>query len=323
MGRPVVQADPRTRAPRRASAADLAAHLPRLRPAEARASSSVHEPLDPARRRTRRSRPLAGPVGGHHGDSRSATLSSGPPRREPGALRARRAVGRLVELATSRTSRNGREHHALLLERLRESGGMEPGVVPPISAWWPRGLRRRSSGRCGARHLRTKTGVTTSDVGEVRAALEGIVGDRPCRRQSEVRRSETASRASRSRPWHPGEPGCGERWRPDHPIRVEDRARVVETVLDVRRYRGVSEHGTHLLRDGHEAIAEDLEANRVRDRGVVDSAVRRRSGSLCGMRVAPRPDRRRLVANRPAPPARRARTLEARVEDDGSAAPPG
>jgi len=44
---------------------------------------------------------------------------------------------------------------------------------------------------------------------------------------------------------------------------VEDRAGVVEALLDVGRDRGVTQHGAHLLRDGHEAVAEDLEAHRI------------------------------------------------------------
>ena len=49
---------------------------------------------------------------------------------------------------------------------------------------------------------------------------------------------------------------------------VENRARVVEAFFDIRGYRGIPKHRSHLLCDGHEGIAQDLQSNRVRAREI-------------------------------------------------------
>ena len=51
--------------------------------------------------------------------------------------------------------------------------------------------------------------------------------------------------------------------RDEHPVRIEQRAREVEPLLDVDRERGVLEGEAHLLGDGHEAVVEHFEHDRI------------------------------------------------------------
>ncbi|CAM5300018.1 hypothetical protein SRIMM317S_00909 [Streptomyces rimosus subsp. rimosus] len=75
----------------------------------------------------------------------------------PAASRARVSSSRSFPSRTS--SQLSKRTPSSWMVRLK--AGMEPGVMPPISAWWPREATRNSSSRPAS----SKTGVTTVTSG--------------------------------------------------------------------------------------------------------------------------------------------------------------
>jgi hypothetical protein len=117
-----------------------------------------------------------------------------------------------------------------------------------------------------ARHEERGRGAAREDgrhdghIGEVGAPGEGVVGHHHVA-QCEIReaRAHHLDGLGHRAQVH----GNVRRVRHQSARRIEDGARVVEALLDVGRDRGIAEHRAHLLGDRHEAIAKDLEPDRI------------------------------------------------------------
>ena len=88
-----------------------------------------------------------------------------------------------------------------------ESDGIEPGVMPPMSAWWPRAATKNAGPPVAEEHRHDHR-----DVGQVRAA-----GVRRVQREG-VARLHVAAAAPQdllhaTRPSSPGARACAARWR--------------------------------------------------------------------------------------------------------------
>ena len=95
---------------------------------------------------------------------------------------------------------------------VREIGGVEPGVMPPISAWWPRlPTKNRISRPAVVEHRRDD-----GDVGQMRAAVERIVQRHDVARLQRVA-PRCAARCARSRPSRRDAPARAARWPPGRP----------------------------------------------------------------------------------------------------------
>ena len=163
------RARPRPRSGRRGSAAIAGAH-----------------DAAPSRRRARPSRRRRARGRGARRARRCAARPAGARRAGRGGRRGARpdcASARRARSSTSSSSRVGGMTTPSSAS-VRESAGMLPGSLPPTSAWWARVTAKPS---VGARDER--------DVGEVRAAGEGVVEDRR-RRRGRGRARATAATAS-------------------------------------------------------------------------------------------------------------------------------
>ena len=137
---------------------------------------------------------------------------------------------------------------------VREKAGMPPGVGPPTSAWWARLAAKPSSRSAGIENRRDQR-----DVGEVGAALEGVVDD-----PQVPGRCSRARIASTAAGIEPRCTGMCSACMTSSPRGIEERRRAVLTLLDVRRVGAADQHGAHLLTDRAQAADQDLQADRVK-----------------------------------------------------------
>ena len=149
-------------------------------------------------------------------------------------------------------------------------GVIEPGAVPPTSAWWPREATQNRI----ASPVVVEDRRADRDVGEMRAAVIGRVqredvaraGCRPSLRRM-IGLDRAVHRAEMDR--HVRRVGD------EAAVAVEDRAGEVEPLLDVHRIGGVLERHAHLLGDRHEEVVEHFEHHRIgvgADRGALRAA---------------------------------------------------
>ena len=143
------------------------------------------------------------------------------------------------------------------IERL--SGGIDPGAIPPMSAWWP---ARRDEGRRLGVFVAIEDRNDHRDVGQVRAAAIGIVEhigvaapDAAPVARSAARLDDRADALAHRAEVHRDVRRIGDQ----RALRVEDRAGEIEPLLDVHGRRGGLQRDAHLLGDGHEQVVEDLE----------------------------------------------------------------
>ena len=254
-------------------------------PAESSTSSKRH-----GRRAARRARRACGArrsrrprrSGGRRAERRRSRTRSTPSRLAPRCAsrspRARRACassrrGSRHDVVEQRTGGMRRPSWWISVA----SGGIEPGAIPPTSAWWARFATQPTS------RSSTKHGRDERDVVEVRAAGERVVehdlvaGPR-CRRRH-------ASIAARDRRRHRAEVhgdvlGLHEQLAGGG----EQRGRAVGALLDVRAVRGAPQHRAHLVGDAGEPRDQHLQRRRVeRAHGAHDAAAaptrRARAGS--------------------------------------------
>ena len=191
-----------------------------------------------------------------------------------------RAARRRAPAGSCRTARPPRRS-------VVENGGIEPGVLPPMSAWWPRRRRRtwpagrsvRPSGRRPLAGLRPQPGVQIHrrdhrHVGQVRAAVVRVVEHVDVARRIAGLRSITVLIDSLIEPRCTGM--CGA-LAISSPSASNSAQREVQPLLDVHRVGGVLQPQPHLLGDVHEQVVEDLEHHRV---GVgADRVLRRRAAA--------------------------------------------
>ena len=111
------------------------------------------------------------------------------------------------------------------------------------------------------------------DVWQVRAAGMGIVGGcdiaRNERRECSLDRAHGLSHRAKV---HGNMGSVGH----EPALLVEHRTRVVKAFLNIRGYRGIPKHSSHLLCDRHEGISQDLKSNRIR----AGEIARRRDGAV-------------------------------------------
>ena len=213
--------------------------------------------------------------------SRSATLSSGRAGRirVPTSEQARTGCSSSKRPALAPAEKGGtRTPSSSSAAGVRRHGARGPIPRDPRGVHgWPR--RSDGPGDASRRPLEPrKTGVTTVTSGRWEPPLEGVVG------HDHVARTRVLGEACEHRA-HRRSHGAqvdGNVGRVgDQPARgVEDRAGVVEALLDVGRHRGVAKHRTHLLRHGHEAVAEDFEPDLDRRARALQRRGRAVEGSL-------------------------------------------
>ena len=118
------------------------------------------------------------------------------------ARRAARAAQRRAQRAPRRSGRRARAGTARSTtpssSSVRENAGIEPGVMPPMSAWWPRLATKKRS--APARRTRASTTVTS---GRCEPPCGGIVG-----RRTRRPRAGRGSRARTARTVSPIAPRC-------------------------------------------------------------------------------------------------------------------
>jgi hypothetical protein len=111
---------------------------------------------------------------------------------------------------------------------------MEPGVMPPTSAWWPREADIEQDRLV----VLVEHGRADRDVGQMRAAVIGRVQHSRRCPASSCRCARGSRCGPSSRPSSPDAPACVARWR-SATAGVEQRAGEVEPLLDVHRIGGV------------------------------------------------------------------------------------
>ena len=231
--------------PRAASSTSAASYRP---------SGSRRSPLARAAPSRRRARPSPRAVSSRPRRAHSSATRRSPRRCAASCARRspRRSSGLRIRATSSAISAVGeprrRDHDALVGERPRVRGHaprLAPADVGVVRA------ADREAER-GARHER--------DVRQVRAAGERVVEHEDLARP---RRSCAITAATAS--------GIAPRWTGMcsacaiiRPSLVEERARAVAALLDVRRERGADEHRVHLVRDRPERAPEHLEPDRRR-----------------------------------------------------------
>ena len=246
---------------------DLARHLGGSRPLQLR-HGDAHAGQALLARELRQQR-LAAPIRRHHGlEIGEIVFRATGGMARPGQQRAH---ARIVD-ATVAHQPHRFQQHALLLEAARvgrQRAGRDAadiGVVPAAGDEEVRTALGR--GPCcplprlplGKEH-RSHHG----DVRQVRAPGERVIGhDRVPRLQIRKALEHRTHRFAHGAQVHRNVWSIGHQ--PASPI--EDRARVVQALLDVRGHRRVAKHDSHLLRHRHEAIAEDLEPHRIHTRQV-------------------------------------------------------
>ncbi len=134
---------------------------------------------------------------------------------------------------------------------------MLPGTIPPISAWWARlAVANRSATVLGVMHRRDD-----GDIGQVRAAAVGIVGDE--RRRPEQIGPTSARMCLTVSPIAPRCTGICGAVDDQFAGGREDRATEVETLLHIRRDGRPLQRGPHLLGNRGEKIVENLQLDRI------------------------------------------------------------
>ena len=147
-----------------------------------------------------------------------------------------------------------------LIERL--SGGIDPGAIPPMSAWWPRAATKAEGWSLVAIEDRDDH----RDIGQMRAAAIGIVQDIgiPAPDAAPVpslpARIDDSSDALAHRPEvHRNVRSVCDK----SALVVKNRAGEVEPFLDVDAGGGGLKSDAHLLGNGHEEVVEDFEPHRI------------------------------------------------------------
>eukprot|EP00982_Pelagococcus_subviridis_P008144 30817-Pelagococcus_subviridis.AAC.1 len=124
-----------------------------------------------------------------------------------------------------------------------ENGGIDPGVIPPTSAWCPRDATKKTHSPS------LNTGVIT-DVPRVQS--RAFIGAVP---PIELPLHRAAHRAEVH--------GDVRRVGDEAAVGAEQRAAEVQTLFDVRRRGRALQRSAHLLRDAHEPVVEYRQLDRV------------------------------------------------------------
>ena len=195
-----------------------------------------------------------------HSCATTSSSSSCGARRTPSSSMV---TGRVRLDDGARRRRVARRHRRRHLRRLGQRVAARVHARPASSR--ARCRRRRRGARDwprsrGARRPRRRsTGAHQRDVGQVRAAGVRIVDDGHVARRPSATRSSTARHRQRRRAEVHRDV---RRLRHQPPLRVEQRARVVAPLLDVRRKRRPRQRHAHLLGHLRQAMVPDLELRR-------------------------------------------------------------